>query len=124
MFQRSRTLVALAGALLTTVMAVESNAGERFHRHHGITRINIRTDVRVIDRRVTINANRHRVHRNVNTYSGDVAVYFRRGVGNWSYGVANAPANLVASAQSAKIIDLGSGKNDCSMEKGVCVIRP
>ena len=129
MFQRSRTLFAIAAALLLAVTAAETNAGDRMSRHHHVVkRINIRSNIRIVDRSVTVNIERHRprhrVHNNVNTYSGDVAIYYRRGVGTWSYGVADAPANAVAVQPNAKIIDLQGGKTDCSMEKGVCVIRP
>jgi hypothetical protein len=127
MFQRSRALLAIAAALLMTAGAVEADAGAQgFHRnrHHTIKRISVRTNVRV-GNRITINIGprRHRVH-GVNTYSGDVAVYYRRGVGEWSYGTVSVRTSRLAFHPNAKIIDLGSGRNGCSMEKGVCVIRP
>lgn len=129
MFLRSKTLLALAAGLLLGATAIETDAGEHAMRHrHVIRHLNIRTNLHVIENRVTVNIDRsrkrHRMHRGVNTYSGDVAVYYRRGVGSWSYGTFDAPASALTLHPNAKIIDLTSGKNDCSMEKGVCVIRP
>lgn len=129
MFLRSKTLLALAAGLLLCATAIETDAGEHATRHrHVIRHINIRTNVRIIENRVTVNVDRnrgrHRMHRRANTYSGDVAVYYRRGVGTWSYGAYEAPARALTGHPNAKIIDLTRGRNDCSMEKGVCVIRP
>lgn len=127
MFKRSGTLFALAATLLMTASAAEADGGNRRHHHHMGKRINIRTSVRIVDRsRVTINVDRlrHRQHRNVNTYSGDVAVYSRPGVGTWSYGSMSTTAEFEAAEPDTKIIDMTGGKNDCSMEHGVCVIRP
>lgn len=127
MFQRSRALLALAATLLMTVTAVEANAdrlGFHNHRHHAVKRVVVRTNVRV-DNRVIVNIGprRHRVH-NANTYSGDVAVYYRSGVGAWSYGTVSARTSRLALHPNAKIIDLSGGRNGCHTEKGVCVIRP
>jgi hypothetical protein len=129
MFLRSKTLLVLAAGLLLGATAIETSAGEHAMRHrHAIRHLNIRTNVHVTQNRVTVNIDRnrrhHRLHRNVNTYSGDVAIYYRRGVGTWSYGSFDAPESTLTLHPSAKIIDLTSGRNDCSMEKGVCVIRP
>jgi hypothetical protein len=128
MFQRSKALLVAAAALLTVTMAIPADAGNRTSRHHHIIkrvvvknniRVNNRVAITVVDRR-----KHHRVRREVDTYSGDVAVYYRRGVGTWSYGSVEAPASSLARHPSAKIIDLRADKSDCSMEKGVCVIRP
>lgn len=128
MFQRSKALLAAAAALLTVVAATDADAGGRFSRHHHfVKRVVVRTNVHV-DNRVAVTfidrRNRHRVHRAVNTYSGDVAVYYRRGVGTWSYGTVDAPAGSLTLHPNAKIVDLRGGRTGCSMEKGVCVIRP
>jgi hypothetical protein len=127
MFQRSRALLAIATALLMTAGAVEANADRlslHNHRHHAVKRIVVRTNVRV-DNRIAVNIGprRHRVH-GANTYSGDVAVYYRSGVGAWSYGTVSARTSRLAFHPNAKIIDLSGGKTGCSMEKGVCVLRP
>lgn len=129
MYLRSGTLFAIAVALLMSGASVETYAGERSHgHHHNIRKISIRTNIRIVNRNVTYNIergrHRQRAYRQVNTYSGDVAVYYRRGVGSWSYGNVDAPSNVNFVQPNAKIISLESGKNDCSMEKGVCVIRP
>src|SRR5262245_32714716 len=92
MFQRSRALLALATALLMTATAVEADArGFRHHRHdhQAVQRIKVRTKVHV-DNRVVVNIGRQRQQiRAANTYSGEVAIYYRRGVGAWSYGTAS-----------------------------------
>lgn len=131
MFQRSRTLLAIAASVLITVAAVETCAGERAHRQRVVKRINIHNSVRIVDRsKFTVNLDRyrhrHRIHRETNTYSGDVAVYYRRGVGSWSYGSVSAPAGELAIQPSAKIIDVEKlgPTGACSMENGVCVVRP
>jgi hypothetical protein len=127
MFQRSKTLLALAAALLMTAGAVEANAGSRvFHhnRHHAVKRIIVRTHVR-FDSRIAVNIGPRRHHvRGVDTYSGEVAVSYRSGVGAWSYGTASIRTNRLALQPNAKIVDVSGGRTGCSMEKGVCVIRP
>jgi hypothetical protein len=125
MSQRSKALSVLA-VVLAAITSLPADAGERMHRHHGAQRIVVRNTVRIIDRSRTINVLARQRHRrqDVNTYSGDVAVYWRRGVGTWTYGSVGTPIETRAYVPNAKIIDLKSGKNDCSMENGVCVIRP
>jgi hypothetical protein len=127
MFQRSRALLAFATSLLMIATAVEADArGFRHHRHdhQGFQRIKVRTKVHV-DNRVVVNIGRQRHQiRAANTYSGEVAVYYRRGVGAWSYGTVGARTSRLAFHPNAKIIDLSAGRTGCSMEKGVCVIRP
>lgn len=133
MFPRSRTLIAISAFLLTAALVSGANAADhryRVHRikHVSIRHLTIRNAVRVIDRGVAVNADRNRPpHRrpgDVNTYSGDIAVYSRSGVGSWSYGTANTPTDLAETNLTVKVIDLSKGGNDCSMEHGVCVIRP
>ena len=133
MFQRS-ALLALATTLLLTVTALETSAGERTRRHHhghrfdhhGIHRVVIKPRINVRQRVVINIQSRGRRHdpRGVNTYSGAVDVDYRPGIGTWSYG---ATSYIAPSARdrtpTVKIIDIGSGKTDCSMEHGVCVIR-
>jgi hypothetical protein len=127
MFQRSKALLVAVAALLTVTIAIDADAGNRlFRHHHFVKRIAVKTNVRVNNRiAVTVvdGGRRHRIYRN-NTYSGDVAVYYRHGVGSWSYGTVAAPESSLALHPNAKIIDLNGGKTGCSMEKGVCVIRP
>ncbi len=128
MFQRSKALLVAVAALLTVTAALDADAGNRLsrHHHHFVKRIAVKTNVRVNNRiAITIvdGARRHRIYRN-NAYSGDVTVYYRRGVGSWSYGTIAAPESSLALHPNAKIIDLDGGKTDCSMEKGVCVLRP
>jgi hypothetical protein len=134
---RSKTLAAVLGLLVATTAVAEANAGERFQRHrnpgfnhHGIHRVVVRQRVNV-RQKVVINIdtrrlrhNGYRVVRGANTYSGAVDVSYRPGVGTWSYGVPVTRTRSVSIGSAVKIIDLNSGKNDCSMEKGVCVIRP
>jgi hypothetical protein len=123
MFSRSKALLVLAAATMAVLPLSAAPAGERFHHRHGIQRITIRNTVRVVER-TTINI-RHRHHnRGRDSYSGDVAIYSRPGVGTWSYGTLSSVVETRSLASGAKIIDLRSGKNDCSMEMGVCVIRP
>jgi hypothetical protein len=70
----------------------------------------------------------YRAYRNVrgvNTYSGDVDINYQPGVGTWSYGTTSAlQSEAVVESSTVRIIDLNSSNNDCSMERGVCVIRP
>jgi hypothetical protein len=97
----------------------------RGHRHR-------RAVVRVVNRNVVVvkvdGRNHHRLHRQGNTYSGDVVIDVRNGVGQWSYGSygSDAASVTVTSAPKAKIIDVGTLKVDgaCEMQAGVCVIRP
>ena len=135
MYLRSRTLFAIAMALLIGSASAETYAGERNYGrqvntglHHHIRKIGGRTNIRIVNRNVIFNIadgrHRQRAHRQINTYSGDVDVYYRRGVGSWSYGSVGAPMNVDFVQPSAKIISLSRGRNNCSIEHGVCVIRP
>lgn len=133
MFSRSKTLIALSTLLLATALASGATAGDhryRIHRikHVSIRHVTIKNAVRIIDRRTIVNANNNRLPYRapgeVNTYSGGIDIYSRDNVGSWSYGTERAPADLVATGVTLKIIDMTNGKNDCSMEHGVCVIRP
>ena len=94
------------------------------HRHH-------RAVVRIVNRNVVVvkvdGKNRHRHHQG-NTYSGDVVIDVRNGVGQWSYGSysSDAATVTVTGAPRVKIIDVGTLKTNgvCEMQAGVCVIRP
>jgi hypothetical protein len=133
MFSRSKSLIALSTLLLATALVTSAGAGEhryRIHRikHVSIRHVTIKNAVRIIDRRVIVNADNNRLPYHapgdVNAYSGGVDVYSSDNVGSWSYGRGHAPADLVATGTTLKIVDMTKGKNDCSMEHGVCVIRP
>jgi hypothetical protein len=95
------------------------------HRHH-------RNVVRVVNRNVVVvkvdGKSRHRRHHQSNTYSGDVVIGVRNGVGQWSYGYSNSDAASISvtTGPKLKIIDVGAMKADsaCEMQAGVCVIRP
>lgn len=97
-------------------------SGHRFHRNV----------VRVINRNVVVvkadGRSRHRHYRQGGTYSGDVVIDVRAGVGQWSYGSysADAASIRVMTGPRMKIIDVGALKVDsaCEMQAGVCVIRP
>jgi hypothetical protein len=97
---------------------------DRHHRHH-------RRHIRVVNRSVVVvNVNaagrRHYgLHRQGDTYSGDVVIDVRSGVGQWSYGTLGVERMRV-STPSAKIIDVGTMKpgNACKMQAGVCMIKP
>lgn len=121
----------------------ESEAGSRQERHRVIKHKPLRMVdrsghrhrrpvVRVVNRNVVVvkvdGRNRHRRHHQGNTYSGDVVIDVRNGVGQWSYGSFSAEAAIVTvtRAPAAKIIDVGTLKVDgaCEMQAGVCVIRP
>lgn len=119
-------------------------AGDRGERHRivkqqkfrMIDRKAIRSDRRHI-RRVVVRAavsvkvdgggrSFHRRHRQDNTYSGDVVIDVRKGVGQWSYGSYGADVVSVTVRSTVKIIDVGSLtiNSACQMQAGVCVIRP
>lgn len=97
------------------------------HRHNG------RHVRRIVNRNVVVvrvdgdGGRHHRRHRQVNTYSGDVVIDVRNGVGQWSYGsYSSAAASVTVSTPALKIIDVGTLKTNsgCDMQAGVCVIRP
>ena len=71
---------------------------------------------------------RHRTHRSYGTYSGDIAIVVRRGIGQWTYGAARATSYLTLKAPqpNAKIINVDSLSLNtvCRMQVGVCVIKP
>lgn len=135
MLLRSKTLVAVLGLLATASFAAPADAGNRFQRHrhsgfhqHGIHRVVVRNRID-IRQRVVINIDTKRGHRRhrphaFDTYSGDVDIVYRPGVGTWSYGTGQRTVVSVSMSSNVKIIDLTRGKTDCAMEKGVCVIRP
>lgn len=87
---------------------------------------------RIVNRNVVVvkvdidSGRRHRHYRQGDTYSGDVVIDVRNGVGQWSYGSYGADAATVRIEHKAKIIDVGSLKANgaCQTQAGVCVIRP
>lgn len=87
--------------------------------------------IRIVNRSVVVvklDTRRHnrRSFSSYGTYSGDVDISVRAGVGQWSYGTSSTVAPVDAAAPTLKIIDVGRLKvsDACSMEAGVCVIRP
>ncbi len=82
------------------------------------------------------NLRHHQIHRSIAThvnaipgvgvYSGNIAVYHLRGVGTSSYFEGRIPAASPRREVSVKIISVEAGNDSsaCSMESGVCVIRP
>lgn len=64
--------------------------------------------------------------RQGNTYSGDVVIDVRNGVGQWSYGSLSSSVTTVRARSKAKIIDVSSLKANsaCQMLAGVCLIKP
>ena len=131
---RSRTRIAFAGLLAAATFVTSADAGQwrhrphpGFHNHNQALRkvvVRQRVDVR---QRVVVNFGRGygTMVRATNSYSGDVSIAYKPGVGTWSYGTSSTlQTRPLASRSGAKIIHLQGGANDCSMEKGVCVIRP
>jgi hypothetical protein len=139
-FTGSALALLVAFSILPLAQSEAGNRGERHriikhhkfkmvdrsgHRHH-------RNIVRVVNRNVVIvkvdGKSRHRYHRQGNTYSGDVVIDVRNGVGQWSYGYdsADAASISVTTGPKLKIINVGTLKADsaCEMQAGVCVIRP
>jgi hypothetical protein len=99
------------------------NADSRWDRGHHRRGDRRNTLVRVsIDRG---HWNGRRQHQ-TDTYSGDVDIYSRRNVGEWSYGALPSTVSMSVQVPNAKIIDDGAMKPNaaCAMEAGVCVIRP
>lgn len=140
---RSKTLVLVLGLLASTTLMADADAGNRHQRHRnpgfhthsihharGTPRVSVRQKV-VINIDARRRYHRHdgyRAYRNVrgvNTYSGDVDVNYQPGVGTWSYGTTSAlQTEAVVESSTVRILDLNNSDNDCSMEHGVCVIRP
>ena len=140
-------MLKFAGSALALLVAfsilppAQSEAGNRHERHriikHKAFRMVDRSGhrrpvVRIVNRNVVVvkvdGRNRHRRHRQGNTYSGGVFIEVRNGVGQWSYGSysSDAAAVTVTRAPRVKIIDVGALKANgaCEMQAGVCVIRP
>jgi hypothetical protein len=130
-------------AAFSLIPLAESEAGDRGERHRIVKPMKFRmadrsghrhhrSVVRIVNRNVVVVAvggrNRHRLHRQRNSYSGDVVIDVRNGVGQWSYGSysADAAAVTVTTGPTLKIIDVGAMKagDACDMQAGVCVIRP
>jgi hypothetical protein len=63
-----------------------------------------------------------------NRYSGDVDILSIPGVGSWSRGSVGSVRYIDATDVRPEPlmidVDLLPGGNECSMENGVCVIRP
>lgn len=124
------------------VLPAASEAGNRNERHRIIKHNKIRmvdrsghrhrrSLVRVVNRNVVVvkvgGGTLHRHHpKQGNTYSGDVVIDVRSGVGQWSYGSYAAAIVSAVTVPKAKIIDVGTLKanNACEMQAGVCVIKP
>jgi hypothetical protein len=136
MVMRSSILLALMAALTFSTFAADAQSRDwNGHRHkvvkikHAKT-VKVNIGPRIVVRRgvvdVAVSRYRHRIDRQMNTYSGNVAVYTRNGVGTWSYGTTSAMVGRDDAKSELKIIDLDklAGRNDCQMEAGVCVIRP
>ena len=142
-------MLKLTGSVLALVVAfslvplAQGEAGNRSERHRIIKhntfkmtdrsgRRHHRSVVRVVNRNVVVvkadGRNRHRYRPPVNTYSGNVVIDVRSGVGQWSYGAYSVYAAPVAAVAvpRVKIIDVGALKTNsaCEMQAGVCVIRP
>ena len=130
MLPRSKTLALMLGLLAGTAFVAPAAAGEQVqrHQHHGVHkpglhRIVVRNRVNIRQRVVIRVDSHHRRHGSRDTYSGDVAIVSRPGIGTWSYGAARGTIVDVSLSSTVRIIDLTSGKTDCAMEKGVCVMR-
>lgn len=67
----------------------------------------------------------HHRYRQGDTYSGDVIINVRNGVGQWSYGSLSSVVTVAAKPR-LKIIDVGTLNINgaCQMQAGVCVIKP
>jgi hypothetical protein len=102
-----------------------SRLGGRQVAHRGTQRIRV-VNRNVVVVKVDAGKRRHKGFRSYGTYSGDVDISVRAGVGQWSYGTSSSLAVTEAAVPMVKIIDVGSLKanNACAMEAGVCVIRP
>jgi hypothetical protein len=130
MLLRSKTLALMLGLLAGTAFVAPAVAGDHAqrHRHHGVYRpglhrVVVRNRVNIRQQLVIRRESHHRRHGQRDTYSGDVAIVSRPGVGTWSYGAVQGTVVGVSLSGTVKILDLTSGKTDCAMEKGVCVMR-
>ena len=139
-------LTAWALALVATFSLLPSGASEAGNRNEK-HRIIKHQNFRMIDRNanryerrharrvvakavvvVKVNGGNRTIRRGEsqgNTYSGDVIVNIRNGVGQWSYGSYSSRLAVVAPPK-AKIIDVGTLKSGsaCQMQAGVCLIKP
>jgi hypothetical protein len=99
----------LAAAL--AAISIPSFAGDRSELRH-------RGDVR----------HQSREWREFDRYSGDVDIVSIPGVGSWSLGSVGSVRYIDATDVRPEPlmidVDLLPGGNECSMENGVCVIRP
>lgn len=115
MVPRSRFAACTLAVMAGLVMALPAQAEELKHRrnHHHGNHVNP----------VSIN-----VIPGIGTYSGSITVYHADGVGTstWAHGVTGtiAPEREIVM----KIIEVNADESvvssACSMEEGVCVIRP
>ncbi|MCB1445587.1 MAG: hypothetical protein KDJ87_07255 [Rhizobiaceae bacterium] len=127
--------------VLSLAPAEPASAGERWtHRlakHPAMRMIDRDTrhhdgrKLRIVSRNVVVvkvdgDSRRHRRHRPADSYSGDVVIDIRNGVGRWSYGSLSERIASADVAPSAKIVDVGTLKagSACDMQAGVCVIKP
>jgi hypothetical protein len=132
MFLRTATLVLTALTVALWYPAPSADAGERWKsRHRIVKKIDVRNHIRIVDRSKTVvnidrRTNRGDRARQVNVYTG-VDGYHRRGVGTWTYGagaLTSLPAAAIASGVKVIDVDKAGVDGHCSMEMGVCVIRP
>jgi hypothetical protein len=140
MFRLTGSALALLAAFsLVPIASVEAGSREG-HRtvKHKTYKLKVRHAgnrdrhrLRVVNKNVVVvkldgGKRRHKGFHSYGTYSGDVDISVRAGVGQWTYGTSNSLAVTEAAAPMVKIIDVGRLKaNDaCVMEAGVCVIRP
>lgn len=116
MFKRFGFLLAVVAISLSAAPFV-SQAAER-HRKIVKNRATAVVHITIRDRRLP--------KRPYGTYSGNVNIIQVPGLGSWSYGYIGRLLRPALEIPSAKIIDVGSAltKSPCSMEAGVCVIRP
>ena len=126
MLQRTAPKVGFA-CLLALATVTAASAADRVrhkgeHRHHGAF-IKIKQVNKI--RNVTKIAY-GTVARPYGRYSGDVSVVSVPGVGQYSYGTLTRRLDVTTGIPNAKIIDVKSAvsRSACSMEAGVCVIRP
>lgn len=146
MLKLAGSALAIAAAL-TLIPLTATHAGDRNDSRRTVKQNSIRMVTRSVsndrrpDRRqvrrvvnrsvVIVNVNggkshHFRHHGPRNSYSGDVRIDFRDGVGQWSYGGFDAGVATVRTVPNAKVIDVDAldFSAACAMEAGVCVIRP
>lgn len=140
-FAASALALVIAFSLLPLATAAAGNRSERHRivKHQKFRMIDGRANRydrrhvrRVVARAVVVvrvdggGRSFHRRYRQGDTYSGDVIIDVRNGVGQWSYGSYSSSVVSIGIKPNLKIIDVGTLKvnNGCAMQAGVCVIRP